>query len=582
MSDLTSASGAAGADGLEGVEPLADDDPREVGSYTLIGRLGAGGQATVYLGRSADGGRVAVKVPWLPPGSAGEVRRRFAGELAAARRVPATHTAAILDADVDGDRPYIVSEYVPGRSLELTVGRDGPLTGAALERLASYTAIALATIHGAGVVHRDFKPANVLIGPDGPRVVDFGIARALEAGTADTRSLIGTPAFMAPEQIVGAPLGPHTDVFAWAGTIVFAATGHPAFGRGGYPVLAHRITSAPPDLHALPAGPLRDLLGRCLIKDPSRRPSMLDAVRALAGERPADPAAPSRGLPTGAPPWGAPTQPAAPQGMPQPPGPRPGGTLLAPPGHGSTRTWLVVGASVTAVVAAAAVTAVVLLTRVTLPDPVARWSFDEGAGTTAADTFGGHTGRLQDGAGWAAGKYGEALRPGGGAMVTDGPVIRTDRDFTVAAWVRLGAGQQTHTVASQDGTVNGAFHLHYTLSAGSANQGGWKFSRPDSDRTSAPRAEAAARPTRSLGAWTHLAGVYERDQGRLVLYVDGDQAAQTTFRQPWNASGPFRLGAFKFNGTLWDRWPGEIDEVRVYDRALTPDQARELPSAGGS
>ncbi|TYB53518.1 serine/threonine protein kinase, partial [Nonomuraea sp. PA05] len=262
--------------------PLAPEDPRQISRYAVQARLGAGGQGVVYLGRDPSGRPVAVKVLRADGLPGPQARARFAREVEAARSVPQAHTAAILDADVLGERPYIVSEYVPGLSLQATVERNGVFTGNALERLATHTITALAAIHGARVVHRDFKPANVLIGPDGPRVVDFGIARAPESDGHTTSSMLGTPPYMAPEQLSEQPAGPHTDVFAWAATVVFAATGGPPFGQGPFPAVAHRILHAAPNLDGVPA-PLRDVLARCLAKNPGERPTSLQVLQSLIG-----------------------------------------------------------------------------------------------------------------------------------------------------------------------------------------------------------------------------------------------------------------------------------------------------------
>jgi hypothetical protein len=197
-------------------------------------------------------------------------------------------TAQILDADVSGASPYIVSEYIEGRSLGDVVDNDGPRTGGVLERLAIGTATALSAIHQAGVVHRDFKPANVLLGPDGPRVIDFGIARGLDV-TATVGELRGTPAYMAPEQMNGMPAGPAADMFAWAVTMVFAATGRSPFGSDTLPAIIQRVLYADPDVSALP-GRLRELVTACLSKDPSARPAAQDVLIRLLGHTPAAPA----------------------------------------------------------------------------------------------------------------------------------------------------------------------------------------------------------------------------------------------------------------------------------------------------
>ncbi|MEW2360004.1 serine/threonine-protein kinase, partial [Spirillospora sp. NPDC029432] len=260
-------------------------DPAAIGPYRLLGRLGEGGQGVVYRAEEPrGGGTVAVKRLRAGLGDDPEARARFIRELDTAKRVARFCTAAVLDADVDGDRPYIVSEYVDGPSLARVVRERGPRGGGALDRLAVGTAAALVAIHQAGVVHRDFKPHNVLLGPDGPRVIDFGIARALDAGTITSSGQgVGTPAYMAPEQLRGERAGPAADVFAWAGTMVFASCGRPPFGSDNLQAVAYRVQTGEPDLGAL-EGPLRELAARCLSKDPALRPPASEILRTLLGE----------------------------------------------------------------------------------------------------------------------------------------------------------------------------------------------------------------------------------------------------------------------------------------------------------
>ncbi|GAA3206682.1 serine/threonine-protein kinase [Nonomuraea helvata] len=248
--------------------PLAPDDPASLGGYRLSGRLGEGGQGVVYLAHSPEGEPVAIKL--LSTGDR-TTRARLARELEALESIASFCTARVLAVSADGPRPFVVSEYVDGPSLAERVRERGPLRGGDLERLAVGTATALAAIHAAGIVHRDFKPANVLLGPDGPRVVDFGIARAEGAATL-TSGLIGTPAYLAPEQISGSPASPASDVFAWASSMLYAATGTSPFGADTVPAVLHRVLHAEPDLSALPPR-LRGLIASCLAKDPSRRPT---------------------------------------------------------------------------------------------------------------------------------------------------------------------------------------------------------------------------------------------------------------------------------------------------------------------
>ncbi|MEU5881724.1 serine/threonine-protein kinase [Spirillospora sp. NPDC047279] len=276
--------------------PLGPDDPRQVGRYELIGRLGEGGQGVVYLGR-ADGADDLVTVKLLRGGTAAgqRARARFVKEADAALQVAGRHTARVLDADVTGDRPYIVSEFVEGPSLQHVIEEDGPLHDGPLQRMALRTASALASIHKAGVVHRDFKPGNVLLGPDGAKVIDFGVARMADA-TPITTGPVGTPAYMAPEQIEDEPVGPPADVFAWGATMVFAATGRPPFGTGPSAAVMRRVTTRRPDLGEL-EGPLRDLVARCLDKNPAARPTARQIIRALRDDEPPRPKARPRRIP---------------------------------------------------------------------------------------------------------------------------------------------------------------------------------------------------------------------------------------------------------------------------------------------
>ncbi|GAA2154797.1 serine/threonine-protein kinase [Actinomadura napierensis] len=294
--------------------PLTAADPTRLGGYEILGRLGTGGQGVVYLGRpagadpGADPGapsRVAVKLLHAQLLGNDAARARFVRELALLRRVAGFCTAQMLAADMDGDRPYIVSEYVPGRSLRELVQEQGPRTGAGLDRLAIGTVTALTAIHRAGVVHRDFKPQNVLMGLDGPRVIDFGIARAFDAGATLTSQVVGTPAYMAPEQFAGR-VSPATDLFAWAATLLFAATGRDPFAGGALPAVMYRIMHETPDLGALP-GPIAEIAAACLAKDPKARPTSEDVLLRLLGDR-AHPPHPRLDLPAG-PPTGALSEP---------------------------------------------------------------------------------------------------------------------------------------------------------------------------------------------------------------------------------------------------------------------------------
>ncbi|MFI7701629.1 serine/threonine-protein kinase [Nonomuraea sp. NPDC049480] len=253
-------------------------EPEWIGHYRVIKSLGRGGQGAVYLATAPNGTRVAVKV--LHDLVDETARARFAREVDAARRVATFSTARVLDMNITGQYPYIVSEYVEGPSLEQLVKKHGPRDEDSLTRLALSTVGALSAIHKAGIVHRDFKPSNVLIGHDGPRVIDFGIARALDQMTMTAGKMVGTPPYMSPEQLSGETVGPASDVFSWAVTMMFAATGRPAFGEDSVPAVFNRVLTFHPDLSPLPPA-LRGIVGTCLNKRPDERPSASDVMLAI-------------------------------------------------------------------------------------------------------------------------------------------------------------------------------------------------------------------------------------------------------------------------------------------------------------
>ncbi|SDL74564.1 serine/threonine-protein kinase [Nonomuraea jiangxiensis] len=277
------------------IAPLRPGDPARIGRYRLLGRLGAGGQGVAFLAVGDDGRQVAVKA--LPRISGEAARRRMAAELDLLRRVSGFCTVQVLDADPAADPPHLVTEYVPGPSLAELVQREGPRRGEALERLAVATATALTAIHRAGVAHLDLTPGNVIMGPDGPRVVDFGLARAV-GGPATDADIAGTPAFIAPEQLAGDPPTTAADVFSWAATLAYAATGRHPFGDDAVPAVVYRVLHREPDL-GTPAelgGFLRAILQACLAKDPALRPSAQELLYHLADRTPMKSAgAPARG-----------------------------------------------------------------------------------------------------------------------------------------------------------------------------------------------------------------------------------------------------------------------------------------------
>ncbi|MFF0480746.1 MFS transporter [Streptomyces sp. NPDC004435] len=357
------------------MEQLTGEDPAHIGPYRLIARLGAGGMGLVYLGRSDLGRTVAVKVVQAEHARHAEFRRRFAREVAAARRVGGAWTADVLDADTEAAVPWVATQYIPGPDLTTVVARDfGPLPEHSVRTLANRLALALQAVHEAGLIHRDLKPSNVLITVDGPRVIDFGIARAMDGLAGDslhtrTGMLIGSPGFMSPEQVRGLELTPASDVFCLGALLVFASTGRLLFGATDTGLNAHlfRVAEEEPDLTGVPDS-LVALVRSCLHKDPTKRPTphevaaytatdtageadewLPGTVLAQLGRRAAHlldyaPAAPARPVPSlpaytptapsltdGPPPphpWNAPTSPAG-AAPPEAPRPRRGRGLAA-------------------------------------------------------------------------------------------------------------------------------------------------------------------------------------------------------------------------------------------------------------
>jgi serine/threonine protein kinase len=257
-----------------GREPLRRWDPERIGPYVILGRLGAGAMGQVYLGRSAAGRLVAVKTIKVGLAEDAGFRTRFAQEVAAARRVSGAFTAAVVEADPDADVPWLATSYVPAPSLNRLVLVCGPLPVQAVRWLAAGCAEALESIHGAGLVHRDLKPSNVLVAPDGPRVIDFGVARAAERMALTTaRGAVGTPAYMAPEQARDTrQASVASDVYSLGATLLFAASGHPPYAGDTVMDVLARLATEDPDLSGLPEA-LTELVSACMHRVPRMRPT---------------------------------------------------------------------------------------------------------------------------------------------------------------------------------------------------------------------------------------------------------------------------------------------------------------------
>ncbi|MFF2186615.1 protein kinase [Streptomyces sp. NPDC058155] len=277
---------------------LRREDPRVVGSFRLHRRLGQGGMGVVYLGSDRRGQRVALKVIRPDLAEDQEFRSRFAREVSAARRIRGGCTARLVAADLDADRPWFATQYVPGPSLHDKVAEDGPLSAAEVASVGAALSEGLLAVHEAGVVHRDLKPSNILLSPKGPRIIDFGIAWATGASTlTHVGTAVGSPGFLAPEQVRGAAVSPSTDVFALGATLAYAATADSPFGHGSSEVMLYRVVHEEAQLYGVPDA-LAPLVRACLAKDPEERPSTLQLsmrLKEIAARE-------AQGLPDGRPP----------------------------------------------------------------------------------------------------------------------------------------------------------------------------------------------------------------------------------------------------------------------------------------
>ncbi|MEO3804193.1 protein kinase [Nonomuraea sp. B1E8] len=295
--------------GPGGFGPLAMDDRESIGPYRIVGRMGAGGMGVVYAGIAADGAKVAVKV--IHPGLAADPQflARFVREVELLSRVRGRCTVSVLAADTTAMPPWLATEFVPGPTLGTHVQQNAPLPADELLPFGVDIAEALTDIHRAGIVHRDLKPGNVILSASGAKVLDFGIARALdESGLTGTGALIGTPGWISPEQYRGDVADAAADVFAWGALMTYAATGRPPFGTGAPDVLAYRVMSVEPDLSGVPA-PLRDLVRGALAKDRASRPTAYELLARLTAPGPGTkimpPPPPPRGRRLAVPLWSA-------------------------------------------------------------------------------------------------------------------------------------------------------------------------------------------------------------------------------------------------------------------------------------
>ncbi|MFC0438815.1 serine/threonine-protein kinase [Kutzneria buriramensis] len=373
------------------MRPLEPTDPQSVGRYRLEARLGSGGFGDVYLGRTPGGRLVAVKCVRERVDDP-QLRQRFAAEMEAARRVGGFHTAQVVDADAEATPPYLVTAYIPGPTLAQVIAEHGRLPEPSLRVLGAGLAEALEAIHSAGLIHRDLKPSNVLIAHDGPRVIDFGIARALD-GTAltGTGSVLGTPTFMAPEQARGLALTPACDVFN-LGLVLCHAAASPPFGEGSTAALIYRVVHEEPDVGTLPAV-LQGPVAACLAKDPAQRPSPAELLAIFGGSTPHVSWLPPevRTMVPQPARTGAETATTGPHHQPLMPAPTPPLSQVPLPVRGSRRSG-VIGALVATVLGLAAATIVTVVAVNSLPGgaPAATNKTVATVGPTGSET-GGHT-----------------------------------------------------------------------------------------------------------------------------------------------------------------------------------------------
>jgi hypothetical protein len=417
---------------------------RVLGGYVLRRVLGRGGMGEVHLATTPTGGLAAVKV--IHPSLARDpaFRRRFDREVTAARRVARFCTAPVLDAGIDGEVAYLVTEYVKGPDLAQAVRDQGPLSGGNLEALAVGIATALSAIHGAGVIHRDLKPSNVLLSPLGPRVIDFGIAQLIDTESLVSQAILGTPSFMAPEQARGEPLTPATDVFAWGGVIAYAGTGRHPFGAGAPGEVLYRIVNEEPRLDGLDDG-VRGVVERALAKDPRARPTVAQLLGDLLGGTQHSAASATQVVERT---WSDP--PSATAGPPSTPaGP--------PSGSGRRRKgWVLGGVAVlVAVVAGVAVVVVPGLAEQTWPyetDFADSWAVGSSDGGSAAQDASGYVLTVEDG--WRLWKSAPRREPGGVVVSARATLEEGSGEYGVWCHGAAGSGDRYEFSVSGSGKVS--------------------------------------------------------------------------------------------------------------------------------
>ncbi|MEU7467013.1 LamG-like jellyroll fold domain-containing protein [Streptomyces sp. NPDC044984] len=614
---------------------LEPDDPHSVGAYRLLSRLGAGGMGQVFLGRSPGGRLVAVKVVHAELVRRPEFRDRFRREVEAARKVSGAFTAPVVDADPDAPLPWLVTSYIAGPSLEQAVVERGPFEAGAVLALAAGLAEALVSIHAVNLVHRDLKPSNVLLAEDGPRVIDFGIVRSVEADSITGTGLVaGSPGFMSPEQVNGDTITPAGDVFCLGAVLAFAATGANPFGEGPTPALLYRVVHNTPDIGAVTDPALHALIGDCLAKDPARRPTpreILTRVGALGNEstmalrhlgpwsqqgnasgppapagtplpgaRPTDPGALTNVLPRDGGPGALPQQATmvAPQfhdqatrvgATPQSGTTEPTGRRAARGRGGSRRAFLLLGIGGGAVAAAGVGTGFWLnrsaaadRDRATPPSSASPSSSPSAAlrpprpvGHWPLDEASGTVARDTAGGRHDGTATGVTWLPGGGGAVFAG---QGSQIMTGGPVLETGKGC-SFTVAAwvRLSAAPGNWATAVSQDAGDAS-GFYLQYAVEQNRwaLSRPGLRAVGRSEPAVNVWTHLAGVCDGRARTLRLYVNGVLEAEAEDTHPMPATGPFIIGRASYGGQAVDFFPGAVRDVRVWDRALGAAPIRTL------
>jgi hypothetical protein len=594
---------------------LQPDDPRSVGDYQLVSRLGAGGMGQVYLGTSPGGRRVAVKVVYIELAQLPEFHSRFRREVLANRLVSGAYTAPVIDADSYAPQPWLATSYIPGPSLGQAVKDLGPLPVVSVTALAAALAEALHSIHDTGLVHRDLKPSNVLLAEDGPRVIDFGIARVTEA-TKITRTgdAMGSPGYMSPEQAVGGEITPASDIFSLGALLAYTATGTNPFGDGPFHALSYRVVHTEPDLDAITDPALRSLIADCLSKAPEQRPTpkeILDRAGYRGGTttlldtdawlpvarrvRVSDEALAVAGKDTQV------ATEVSTHVLDGGAGRRGSGAAKRP--FATRRTALLAILGISAAAAGVVATTDFLQqpaeknagkgssvppspsrtaprkevsdpadaapTKAGIPDPVGVWPLDEGSGAVARDGAGDKNGQMtavewRNGEAWFNGESSQIVAPA--PPLTNGP----EKNYTVSARVLLQSKPQANvTAVSQVSGGATAYFLMYSQADDS-----WAFAIPGDGFN----AVAKGVPVR-IGDWTHLAGV--RTGNELRIYVDGQERGSVVVSEPTRETAEgdsLFIGRARVFRSSVDWFPGAIKDVRIFNQALGPSAVEAVAS----